>query len=115
MVEEKRFVRIENENGISIKDTKTDYERYYAIEVLDDLNELADRITMLEEDLLAMNMTNGNLEKMLKYAKEENEQLKEWNKYLAEKRHNEKESNQSLIKKLISKIDFLERIIDGDV
>ena len=40
---EKRFIRIKDEeNGISIKDTKTGYERYYAIEVLDDLNNLAE-------------------------------------------------------------------------
>jgi len=47
--------------------------------------------------------------------KEENEQLKHWNKCLAEKRHEEKGHNASLIKKLIDKIDFLERIIDGDL
>ena len=53
--------------------------------------------------------------RMLNELAEENEQLKHWNKCLAEKRHNEKESNESLIKKLINKIDFLERIIDGDI
>ena len=52
---------------------------------------------------------------LLNELSDENEQLKHWNKCLAEKRHNEKESNESLIKKLIGKIDFLERIIDGDV
>ena len=45
----------------------------------------------------------------------ENEQLKHWNKCLAEKRHNEKKDNERLYKKLLSKIDFLERIIEGDV
>ena len=48
---EKRFVRIENENGISIKDTETGYERYYAIEVLDDLNDLNDENEQLKEEI----------------------------------------------------------------
>ena len=47
----KRFIRIKNENGISIKDTKTGYERYYAIEVLDDLNELAEENEQLKNEL----------------------------------------------------------------
>ena len=48
---EKRFIRIENENGISIKDTVTGYERYYAIEVLNDLNGLDTRVKQLEKEL----------------------------------------------------------------
>lgn len=47
----KRFIRIKNENGVSIKDTKTGYERYYAIEVLDDLNELAEENEQLKKKI----------------------------------------------------------------
>ena len=85
-VEVERFMMVFGDDGTRIVDNQTNKE-LYAIECCDLLNQLCD----------------------------ENEQLKHWNKCLAEKRHNEKESNESLIKKLIGKIDFLERIIDGEV
>ena len=40
------------------------------------LSKLQKRVELLEDDLLAMNWTNGNLEKVLKVAKDENEQLR---------------------------------------
>lgn len=52
---------------------------------------------------------------LLNSLSEENERLRHWNKCLAEKRHNENETEGNLIKKLLSKINFLERIIDGDL
>ena len=74
---EKRFVRIENENGISIKDTETGYERYYAIEVLDDLNDLNDENEQLKdvrENCRNQQVRQANtIHKLL----QENEQLRE--------------------------------------
>ena len=74
---EKRFVRIENENGISIKDTDTGYERYYAIEVLDDLNDLNDENRELRRDLENSYGANATLERVIFKLGEMNAQYRE--------------------------------------
>ena len=93
-----------------------------AEEIVDLLNSLVDENEQLRKELYIEQTDCKNIRESREYwrnkaeaLEEENEQLKHWNKCLAEKRHNEKESNESLIKKLIGKIDFLERIIDGEV
>ena len=88
---EKRFTT----NGYYINDTYHDGTKWLvneveAEEIVDMMNrldmkarerskalsKLQKRVELLEDDLLAMNWTNGNLEKVLKVAKDENEQLK---------------------------------------
>ena len=61
---------------------------------IDLLNEQAERIKLLEDDILAQTMTINNLEGVLKVAQKENEQLKERNE------------------KLIKKLDRLEQYIE---
>ena len=76
---------------------------------------ISEYIKLIWDSKNCYHMNQKEIIDLLNSLYDENEQLKHWNKCLAEKRHNEKESNESLIKKLIDKIDFLERIIDGDV
>lgn len=130
---EKRFKKGDN---LSCVDTETGKSYWYACNLcgllnkqqatiskqLDQIIGLQDKYSILEFNHSRLEKRNkaqyekiGEQQATIQSLKEENGQLKHWNKCLAEKRHNEKESNESLIKKLINKIDFLERIIDGDI
>lgn len=51
-------------------------------DVVELLNVQSDRIMLLEDNLLAMNMVNGELEGALKYLEEKNEKLYQQNRKL---------------------------------
>ena len=61
---------------VFIKDRENDYYIRFVEEVVDLLNEQAERIKLLEDDILAQTMTINNLEGVLKVAQKENEKLK---------------------------------------
>ena len=121
----KRFECIGENMQVSIKDNESEMSEYpfsLCCESVDDFETLVQECLQMVGLLNHLHQENNylstireNQQQMILKLKEENEQLKHWNKCLAEKRHNEKESNENSIKKLIAKIDFLERVIDGDV